>query len=244
MNSLEIDELTLIKGNPILMSDGSCFIHQLQMGEIADLTLGKFYEYLNLFSTLDEELKNDKNDNIVLYDILIANCEIDLDMRSKIETGLEIFTKEKNPRYDEERKLFVLDFEYDSKLTKDNFDEFRKILRIIYRMDEMTKDDKPMSEAERKMKEKFEKARAKLAATKSKEGKKNGPTLKDLIIGLHTGTHLPLNQIWHLSFYSFYEHFYSMQRKEKYDITLQSLMAGADSKKNKLVHWLSEEEKE
>jgi hypothetical protein len=239
----KIDEVQLLRGKAIPLSDGSCFVHHLTMGEIADIGLVRFYQYLNLFTANDDEISG-LDSNITLYEALIMNAHHNLETRGLIEVGLKVFTKEIEPFYDEERQLFVIDFEYDRKLTKESFDEMRECLQIMYRTKEFEDAEKKYgSEAERKMAEKFKKAREKLAKTKEKEGKKNGPTLKDLLVGLATTNYRSFEDIWKMPFFTFYEIFYCSQRKEHYDINIQSLMAGADSKKVKLVHWLDNEEK-
>lgn len=244
MTSINIDELQILYGLPIPMSDGTCFIQHLTMGELSGIGLEKFYQYLNLFTIDDEEINIKIDDNFInLYETLIINCERDQSIRNKIEIGLKIFTGENHCYFDEERRLLFIDVVEDRKLTAENFNEFREILQKIYRIKSILEKDHEMSEAERRMKAKFEMRRRQLAEAKAREGKSGGPTLSNILIGLMVVGKRSANDTWSLPFYTFYEAFYCLEREEQYDINLKSILAGADSKKVKLNHWLIDEEK-
>ena len=52
---------------------------------------------------------------------------------------------------------------------------------------------------------------------------------------------LNILNIWELTLYQFKNQLDQLIRNENYDINIQSILAGADSKKIKLVHWTEEQ---
>jgi hypothetical protein len=239
----KIDQLRLLKGLSIPMTDGACFVKHLTIGEIAEIGLEEFYQYLNLFTVEDDEINIKIDDkSIDLYNALMINCRNDFNIRNKIEVGLCVFTGEQHCYYDEERDILFIDNVDDRRITEENFNEFRSILQIIYRIKKEIEDQSTMTEAERKMRKKFEDRKKQLAKAKQKEGRGDKITLEDLIIGLMVVGRKTNEDVWNFPFYSFYEAFYCLERKEQYEVNLKSLLAGADPKKVKLIHWLDKTE--
>ena len=90
------------------------------------------------------------------------------------------------------------------------------------------------------MLEKRRKARERLNKAKNNDSDGERLTLDDLVsIVCANGNGINIFNVWDLSFYAFNDQFNRMKMFDDYQISVQSLLAGADPNEIELKHWMS-----
>lgn len=123
-------------------------------------------------------------------------------------------------------------------IDKNNFSRFQEILRIQNHLDQ----PEEVPENENYMERKFRLRRKELKEAKAKQAKKDekSPDFVDLMSSLCVmNIGVTWNNIKELPIYTFYELLGRNQKKEKYELDIRSLLAGADKKNIKLEYWIS-----
>ena len=151
----------------------------------------------------------------------------DVQIRILIEDLFTLIFKEKT-EFSEEKLCFNVG-QYE--LSKDNFDE---IVNIICKRNGASKNEKdlgnPSNEKARKILE-----RRNLARSKLRKSGENGFDLADLIsfLSVYFDTSILLN----LDIYQITDRFMRIIKKENYDISVNSLIHGANKSDLDLKHW-------
>jgi len=161
------------------------------------------------------------------------------EMKKIILNGLSIFFKEKvNFFFNEKDAFFYLgELKENKYITKDNFEEIKDIIskQNCYKKTVEDNEFNPANEAATKLAEKIKAMRKKVSERK----KEDSLTLFDLISVLASNSNnLNILNIWDLSIFQFNDQFNRMQMIEEYEININSLLHGADSKKINLKHYL------
>ena len=214
-----------------------------------------FPSYLKLLTISQEELEESSKGNekpLTPLEFLLSCSYYSLEFREKAIDAFQLFTKKEVTFLFDEKALVVGDLKEGvlrAKNLKDlpildekNYFEFQNMIRKSMGQP-MQKEPPPFDPTEdprvRKMKQKM-RERDRLKAKQAQEGKKQGgismSTTLVAICCMGIGI-TPLN-IGELSYASIEPIMNMMQEKEKYDIDIRSLLAGADSKKIKPKYWI------
>ena len=123
-----------------------------------------------------------------------------------------------------------------TKFKKENFEEFQLILRIQNKVS--IPEEIPENETPMQRKFRLRRLEVKKAKKKQNQKKQEKPvSFLNLISSMICYLGLPLAEILKLSLFAFYDLLGRNQNREKYDYDVRAILAGADSKKIKLVHW-------
>ena len=123
-------------------------------------------------------------------------------------------------------------------LTESYWLELRKTLRLAHWLPEPEKYDFTNDKA-RKLMEKIKKNQERVRKLKERKG--TGSSELYELIGA-TCSYSPsynLLNVWDLTYYQFFDHYYRLTISDNYRFSMQSLLAGADPKKMKIEHWSS-----
>lgn len=186
------------------------------------------------------------------YEFLLANCYNSVQFKAMTIEAFQFFCHVRIDFMYEDKKIVVEDLEGEAPakyLTEEEFYDFQNVIRMSVG-DKPEKPPEPVDPDEdpriRRMKEKIrERDRAK--AKRAAEGKASGTgislaTCLAAICCMGIGI-TPLN-VGEMSYAAVGIIMKTMQEKEKYDIDIRSLLAGADSKKVKPKYWIREQEQE
>ena len=234
MNSIE--QVQLLAGIPIPMSDSSCLIYSKTLRDIALVGVNKYFRYLNLLTITKKDIKNlFKQDDVEPFDFILFNSILNEEFKNEFIEALKYFIKEDVLFVSEMESFIIGKFEEERMLNKDNFGEFQIILKLQNFLEEKNKSNGE-NDIAKKIKEKIAKGREKVAQIKGINN--DNINLSDLIGSLAINTSLGIDRIWDITYYAFNDQFRRMRMLEQYETSLQSIMAGADPKKVKLEDWI------
>ena len=234
-------KLKIISGKPILLEKINCFFIHRTIEEIIDFGLEDFYRVIQLFELSDKELKKSFEFPMDNFFYLLLNLNNHTQISSLIEKGFFFFIGLENIQVNlEERKIIGSYNNLEGiEVNQEGFKEIIKYIDIIYegnKLQEEEDDDSNLSEAERRMKEKFKKA--KLAREKAKAKKEGTTQFSDLIGGFWSKSNMSWEDVLHLPYYTFYFLLERLKITDNYETQLRCMLAGADMKDKPLHHWL------
>ena len=220
-------KLKLILGLPIEID--KIKIHSVKVKEIAEFGYLKYNQALKIISADSFEIKKILNtdEDILPFEFVVISVMSDVQIRILIEDLFTLIFKEKT-EFSEEQLCFNVG---KHELNKDDFDE---IVNIICKRNGATKNEKdlgkPSNEKARKILE-----RRNLARSKLKKSGENGIDLADIIsfLSVYFDTSVLLN----LDIYQIKNRFMRIIKKENYDISVNSLIHGANKSDLDLKHW-------
>ncbi|MBR2579118.1 MAG: hypothetical protein IKE41_03165 [Clostridia bacterium] len=220
-------KLKLILGLPIEIN--KIKIHSVKVKDIAEFGYLKYNQALKIISADSFEIKKILNtdEDISPFEFVVISVMSSMEIRILIEDLFALIFKEKT-EFSEEQLCFNVG---KHELNKDNFNE---IINVICKRNGATKSEKdlgkPSNEKARKILEKRNLARSKL----NKSGE-NGFDLADLVsfLSIYFDTSTLLN----LDIYQLTDRFTRIIKKENYDISVDSLIHGANKSDLDLKHW-------
>lgn len=243
-----IDAALLI--NEPISFQGICKIYPPSVREV--ITNQNFSIFLKLLTLTQEELdeqKEDKNAIALTPFEFLLNCVYnDKNFKKIAEAAFYFFTKEKIFFLFEEKKIIFGDLETTLQeiqdirelriLSEDMYFDFQNAIRIAVGYKEV-KPPIPIDPNEDPRVRRIKELARKRDAIKAKQGNKDGITLSTTLVAICCmGIGItPLN-IGEMSYAAIGPIMNMMQEKEKYDIDIRSLLAGADSKKVKPKYWI------
>ena len=172
------------------------------------------------------------------FEYLLAHCQYTQGFTQIVGEALQFFCRAKVFFDFENERLALLIGEENFALEKENFFDFQNAIRTAMG-DKEVKPPEPFNPNEdpriRAIKE-----RAKMRdRIKAKQAGKNGISLSTCLVAICCmGVGISPLTIGEMSYASVGEIMKMMQNKEKYDIDIRSLLAGADSKKIKPKYWI------
>lgn len=232
---------------PILIGS----LYPITLREIAEIGERTYNKHLNAI-TFDiediEKIKGDEGEEITLtpYEILLVNIfytDVEVNFHKTIIDALTFFFKEK-PTFDERGFFYFGNMSEGRLIHKENFDELRNLLKEQNcLLSKKEKEDiyNPANERAKKIAEKLNKARKKITELKKKKEEKSETslTLFDLVsILASNGNNLNITNIWDLTMYQFNDQFNRMKMLDEYEVNVQALLHGADSKQVELKHYM------
>ena len=211
-----------------------------------------FSLYLRLLTITQEELeesaKKEKQRALTPFEFLFNCAYNDEKLKKAIQSAFYFFIKEPINFLFEEKKIIVGDLEKVVQnidnldqlrfLTENNYFNFQNEIRLAVGQ-KAIKPPVPIDPNEDPRIRRMKELARKRDAIKAKQGSKDGITLTTSLVAICCmGIGItPLN-IGELSYASIGPIMNTMQEKEKYDIDVRSLLAGADSKKVKPKYWI------
>lgn len=248
INEEDIKEKAFM-GYPALFGDKEgdiCLIQPLTIGD--KVRLGEKYQfYLSLITMSKEDIEDllikkmgtEANDlaSITPFEYLMINADANETFLLDLKTAFNTFIRDKVFIIPKAQEVRVGDLSQGRKLTKENFPDFQKIIRIQNHLDM----PEEIPENENQMQKKFRLRRKQLKKAKAKQNSKSkdAPTFFDLMSSMCV---MQIGVTWEniskMPVYTFYELLSRSQSKEKYEADVQALLAGADSKKIKLKYWI------
>ena len=230
-------ELLLLSGMPIELNFGN--LYPLKLKEIVKLGYNKYNYYISLILIDKLILQNNDTDlnDINNFEVIYELCKYDKHFKINYFNMLELFFKETIDMYD--GFFYFGDLKEERIINKDNFDEFIILLKEINCM--VNKEDNkfnPANDKAREIAERIKKAREKINKVKSKSGE--NLSLSDLISAFaFYNKNTDLNSIFEMTIYQFNNQFQRMQLVNNYEISIQSLLHGADPKKVEIKSFIA-----
>lgn len=230
--------------------EGLCEIYPPTVGEV--LGMKDFQKYRMILTMTIEDIEDalfpdqEIDPNVTVptpFENLMRCCAADKNYEKEVRNAIYYFTHKKVSVDTEEKMIIIGDTETILSLTEiselpiideNNFFAFQNIIRACLGEEKKEKNELEKHPRLRKMK-----AKARYRdRVKAKKG--NGITLEDSMtsiccmgIGIN-----PLN-IREMSYASMNKLMSKFQQKERYDIDIRSLIAGADAKKVKPQYWMN-----
>ena len=229
-------ELLLLSGLPI--SIDICNLYPIKLKDIVKLGYSKYNYYISLLLIDKSNLQNEEDDlsKVSNFDIIFHSCLNYEQFRINYCEMLELFFKKpiKLGKY-----FFYFDDNNNNIICKDNFDNIISLLKEINCM--INKEDiefNPANEKAKEIAERIKKAREKINKIKSKSGE--NLSLGDLISAFaFYNKNTDLNSIFEMTIYQFNNQFQRMQLVNNYEISIQSLLHGADPKKVEIKNFIT-----
>ncbi len=220
-------KLKLILGLPIEID--KIKIHSVKVKEIAEFGYLKYNQALKIISADSFEIKKilDSKESISPFEFVVISVMSSVEIRILTEDFLSLVLSDKT-EFSEEKLCFNVG-KYE--LNKDNFDE---IVNIVCKRNGAIKNEKdlgkPSNEKARKILE-----RRNLARSKLRKSGENGFDLADLISFL--SVYFDTSTLLNLDIYQLTDKFMRIIKKENYDISVNSLIHGANKSDLDLKHW-------
>lgn len=245
MNLINEDlKLKILKGNPILLKKTNGFFIHRTIEEIIDYGYTNFLRIVQLFLTSNKEIQENMpipGMNVFLYFLLILNNKTELS--SMIEEGLNFFIGAENIIPDIENKKIIYTYKSidNIEINEESFNEIIDYIKIIYN-GSFVEEEQDLSEAERRMKEKFDKKRKEREA--AKRDNSTNVNFSDMLGGFTVRNY---NFDWYkvikLPYYTFFFLLKKLRKYDDYELQLKVRLAGANVEEE-LHHWLSGDDDE
>lgn len=212
-------------------------IYPLTIGEVTELGEEEYQRILGLFFIDIDELGLKKTpelaelSNFIIFSLILQQ---EPEIRDQIKLGLELFTKQEITFQNG-----VFYFNNEVPILEDSWDKIREIVALQNKIDFKKKEEyNPVGDKAKAFMKKRQEVLDKVKEIKSKKTDKiDFVTLVSSLSAKHPS--LNLLNVWDLTYYQFYDQLERLQLIQEYEISIQSLLAGADSKKVKLKHWIT-----
>lgn len=231
----ESTKLKLLAGLSLKFSNIE--IKPLTLIQIADIGYKQYNLYLmNLIAEpKDFNLVEGIDINsITTWDIILSNMYHGTDeYREFLINAMELFVQDKVTFVYCKGYFYVGNIKDNKIINKDNFEEFKRILKIQNCLDKEKKEEKFANKKAEEIMKKIMKGRQSIKNNSEKV------EFSDLVSVLAAnGNGLNILNVWDLTMYKFNDQFARMQMIEEYDINIRSLLAGANSNEIKLKHYI------
>ena len=246
---IEIDQGKLLRGRKISINEIGV-LKPITVDEIIEIGEQKYYKYLsNLCFEIDDLLvSKDEKEKLIesdatTFQIISTNCFYNKDYLDSILEALRFFFKE-NIEFVREFCLFYLGNPIDKRIiSNENYEDIKTILKL---QNGLMKDDileeNPKDERTKILLEKRRKAREKLAKAKARENNEDTTplTFADLFsIMCANANGINHENVWNMNIYMFQNQFQRMKLIDDFDISIRSLLAGANPDEIDVKHYMS-----
>jgi phenylalanyl-tRNA synthetase alpha subunit len=222
--------------------EGLCLVYPLKLREIAQVGIKNFYTYLNIFTLSKEDVdefvaQNNWKIDISPFQFHLGNALADQHYYKDFCEAFKLFLHVADITILQENEAIILDNDRNRVMKEEQFNVIQQIIRAQNCVD--NEDDvvgnKPANEKAAEIIRKIQEGKR----IRAKNKKESSLEFYDLVASLAAGgNNLNIINVWDLTYYAFNDQFRRMQMKEEYENNVQSLLAGADSKKIKLKHWI------
>ena len=223
-----------------------CMVYPLTVKDIVVIGENNYQRYLSLLTMTSDELydyykqkKIKVPENIDVFKNLMESCEYDDTFLIELEKAFSTFIREQVQILPDSQTIIIGELDkgkFIRKFKKEDFYEFQQILRIQNKIslpEEIPENETPMQKKFRLRRLEVKKAKRKQNQKKQTEA----TSFLNLISSMMCYLGLPLAEILKLPLFAFYDLLGRNQNREKYDYDVRAILAGADAKKIKLVHW-------
>jgi len=237
-------KLKILKGNPILLQKTNAFFIHRTINEVIDFTYSEFLKIITLFNMSNEEIQKESGIPMMttfMYLLIIYSSN---NYSSLIDSALKFFINAENVVSDMENKQFIFSCGNvtDIVLNEEGFKEILEYINIIYNGTFLEK-EQDLSDAERRMKEKFDRKRREREAAKRNSGTGN-VGFSDMIGGFAVRNYnFDFKRVLELPYYTFFFLLRKLRKYDDYELQLKARLAGADIKED-LQYWISGDEDE
>lgn len=237
---MEYSNLLWLSGNDIPFPEASITIHTPTIKEIGYIGEDDFFVGCNLLNFNKDSFLNEQDKkelaNATNFDILMSvlsdggNAEI---MRGRNSVMMLLALLFPDMTIDLVNYKIQLQAEDNTLyyITNENFEIFKDIITTLFCIKPIEKEGyKPKGDLARKIAEKLEAGRKKIAQQKGGDGKKIS-ILSNYVSILAVGEHKDMNELLNYSVYQLYDEFERFQLKLKFDMYTSAAMAGAKMEK-------------
>ena len=240
MSSINEDlKLKILQGDPILLEKTNSFFIHRTIGEIIEYTYTDFLKIIQLFTISDSEIQSEMPiPGITTFFYFLLNLNNTGQLSTLIRQGFNFFIGAENIQIDLENKILYFSYKdiENIELTEEGFQEIVSYIKIIYNVT-FLEEEKDLSEAERRMKEKFDKLRKQREAAKKQDDSR--VNFSDMLGGFAVRNYnFDWYKVLQLPYYTFFFLLKKLRKYDDYELQLKARLAGADIKEE-LHHWLS-----
>jgi hypothetical protein len=249
---MNIEQGKLLRGKDIKI-DKIGVLKPIIIDEIVDMGETNYYKYLNnLCFDIDDlqvteiERKRLVDDKVTTFQIIVSACFHDIKHLQLIIKALKFFFKDDICFLRSHGIFFLGDFTEQRFISSDNYEEIKNIIKVqngISGDDVLDENITDIDERTKMLLEKQKEIRKKLAKAKAK---KDGDdefeplTFADLIsIMCANANGVNHENIWNMNIYMFQNQFQRMKLINDYDISIRSILAGANPEKIDMKHFIS-----
>jgi len=232
-------------GFPYAFSD-VCLIYPLTVGEIVGMGQLNYSSYLSIITIDEFDIINTAKkkgieiqpEQINVFHYLIDSARQNYSFLLELKNAFRTFIREEiNILFDEYLILIGKKPSEKRMLNENNFSDFQNIVRVQNKR--TVKEDPPPDESP--MRKKF-RLKAQYRDSIKRNQKSNDPNAPDFCALMSSfscyKSGITPQQLKDFSLFAFREDFERNQLKEKYQIDIDSILAGADSKKVKPEPWI------
>lgn len=230
-----ISELLLLSGNNIPFPEAQLTIHQPTIKEIGYIGEEAFFTGCdlldfskNVLSHEDKTRLEDKS-NFEIFMSIMKDRQTTAIQSNKVSAMLvlALLFPDYQISFEDNIVFSAVDSEEKYFITKENFEQFKEILRSIFCLDKHKKDEQtynPLGERARKIAEKLQKGREKAAAAK---GPQKISVLSRYVSILAVGERKDMNDLLSLTVYQLFDEFERFELKQAFDTYFKAKLAGA-----------------
>jgi hypothetical protein len=237
----------LLAGVDIPFPEAQINIHQPTIKEIGLIGEQSFFNGCGVLNfskdNLEEQdrvLLKDVNDFEILMSLLMEKGDIHL-QRNRVSALMVLSLL--FPEYEIKLNLNYIELKKEDEvhlINSSNFEEFKKILRIMFSLEGRNGEDEnynPGGDKAREIAEKLKKRKQILAQKNENQG--DISILGRFASILAIGQRISLNEVLNYTVYQIYDQFDRFELKENYDIHLKAQLAGAKDLQN-VDHWMKD----
>lgn len=215
-------------------------IQPVSLKRIIEVGYDVYQRYLSVIMVpkdklVHQEFLNSMPQEIGVYDIIEMFGETE-EIHSLFYSGLKFIVGSQNIHYTD--SLFIDDI----KVNNDLFSEILDIIKVQNCISNSDVDDfKPANERVKKLREKQLENRRKIQELKKNSGDdSNALTFFDLVSILSSNANgLNIFNVFDMNIFQFNDQFNRMKLLNDYEISIQSILHGADPNKVEIKHWMS-----
>ena len=227
-----MDRLLLLSGNDIPLMGVGLQLHPPKLKEIAYLGETKFFSGLELLKFSKKSLKMDKNQLEVLtdFDIIMKIMEDKSQDFKEIRENVLLVLFLLFPKYSinfnfQKNQIEFLEEEKETRyLNKLNYKYFKETLIELFPLEEKSQDFNPSGDLSKKIAEKLEKRKKRLAELKHEITEIDILSRYASILAI--GLQIDLNDIMNYTVYQLFDNQKRFNLKSVYDATVQAKLAG------------------
>jgi len=244
------DRGRLLSGKPFPIRDG-LKLYQFQLGEIVDLGYDEYIKCINILTFDMEDIKKDVDEDmrtyfedVILYDYIMLSCKRSKEFEIEYTKAMSLFLSDEvifdkvNEKLVAKKNNIIIESQ-DLELIK----KYIKLQNCITESIESEIEEKydiVDNDLAKKFLERIKKDNQKVKELKQKEGNSNNIDMFDIISGISVSVpSLNILDIWKLTIYQIYNQLSRNQKKEKYELDLKSLLAGAKAESIDIEYYIT-----
>ncbi len=243
-------------------------VYPVKLSDIADIGEEIYHKYLSYFCISidslnidDEAKKNMREKNVSSFLLILSQCIQDKSegFLNIIKDGFRLFLKKELtfiPQLSgffigslEELEVIISGFKSKDDLkdlekygfvTENNYEDFKEVLMLQNCIKSTKSEDgyNPADDKARELIEKIKKTKEEINKIKANDGK--NLNLLDLVSAFcASNKNVDIVRVWDLNIFQFNDQFKRTQLVSDYEISIQSLLHGADAKKVKINHFIA-----